>query len=157
MAAIAGACGISKALLYHYYANKEQLLFDMLKEHFEELEATVVAADEPRLATARGACAAWFARCSTPIVGADAEHKIQINELSTLPLAPAGPAEGLRARAGRDVRRACCAGINPGDRPRQSLLKPVTMSLFGMLNWHYMWFRPGGRSSRASTPTSSPG
>ena len=28
------------------------------------------------------------------------------------------------------------------------LLKPVTMSLFGMLNWFYMWFRDGGPVSR---------
>ena len=28
------------------------------------------------------------------------------------------------------------------------LLKPVTMSLFGMLNWFYMWFRDGGAISR---------
>jgi hypothetical protein len=25
---------------------------------------------------------------------------------------------------------------------------PVTMSLFGMMNWVYMWFRDGGRISR---------
>jgi TetR/AcrR family transcriptional regulator len=30
----------------------------------------------------------------------------------------------------------------------KTLLKPVTMSLFGMLNWHYMWFREGGTMSR---------
>jgi TetR/AcrR family transcriptional regulator len=29
------------------------------------------------------------------------------------------------------------------------LLKPVTMSLFGMLNWFYMWFREGGAVSRS--------
>ncbi|HUH48823.1 MAG TPA: TetR/AcrR family transcriptional regulator, partial [Mycoplana sp.] len=23
------------------------------------------------------------------------------------------------------------------------LLKPLTMSMFGMLNWHYLWFREG--------------
>ena len=28
------------------------------------------------------------------------------------------------------------------------LLKPLTMSLFGMLNWNYMWFRPGGPLGR---------
>jgi TetR/AcrR family transcriptional regulator len=29
-----------------------------------------------------------------------------------------------------------------------AMLKPVTMSLFGMLNWHYMWFRERGAVSR---------
>ena len=27
---VAGACGISKSLIYHYYDSKEQLLFDIL-------------------------------------------------------------------------------------------------------------------------------
>jgi TetR/AcrR family transcriptional regulator len=28
------------------------------------------------------------------------------------------------------------------------LLSPVTMSLFGMLNWHSMWFRADGPMTR---------
>jgi TetR/AcrR family transcriptional regulator len=79
MAAIAGACGTSKALLYHYYANKEQLLFDLLKKHFERLEATVVAADEPRLdpnRRLRGLVRALL----DAYVGANALHKVQIND-----------------------------------------------------------------------------
>ena len=30
-----------------------------------------------------------------------------------------------------------------------TLLKPVTMSLFGMVNWHYLWFKGGGPVTRA--------
>ena len=29
------------------------------------------------------------------------------------------------------------------------MLKPVTMSLFGMVNWHYLWFKSTGSVSRA--------
>ena len=29
-----------------------------------------------------------------------------------------------------------------------ALLKPITMSLFGMLNWNYLWFRENGPLSR---------
>jgi hypothetical protein len=39
--------------------------------------------------------------------------------------------------------------INPQlDRAERPLLMPVTMSLFGMMNWVYMWFREGGRITR---------
>jgi hypothetical protein len=34
------------------------------------------------------------------------------------------------------------------DTPERPLLMPVTMSLFGMMNWVYMWFRDGGKISR---------
>jgi TetR/AcrR family transcriptional regulator len=40
------------------------------------------------------------------------------------------------------------AGAIPSIAGNQALLKPVTMSLFGMLNWHYMWFREKGPVSR---------
>ena len=39
--------------------------------------------------------------------------------------------------------------INPDlDDRERPLLQPVTMSLFGMMNWVYMWFKDGGRISR---------
>ena len=39
--------------------------------------------------------------------------------------------------------------INPGLNNRERPLSmPVTMSLFGMLNWMYMWFKDGGRITR---------
>ena len=34
---IAAACGVSKANLYHYYKDKEELLFDVIRFHLEEL------------------------------------------------------------------------------------------------------------------------
>ena len=47
MSEIAAACGSSKALLDHYYENKEQLLYDLLEAHFIKLEEAVKAADAP--------------------------------------------------------------------------------------------------------------
>ena len=47
---IAEACGVSKALLYHYYPDKEAVLFDILHAHLAALVArveAVVAATAP--------------------------------------------------------------------------------------------------------------
>ncbi len=40
--------------------------------------------------------------------------------------------------------------LNPEllDRDGGALLKPLTMSLFGVLNWTYLWFREDGKLSR---------
>jgi hypothetical protein len=56
----------------------------------------------------------------------------------------------LRAIERRIVRRfsGLLKAINPGIDENRPYLMPVTMSLFGMLNWVYMWFRPGGPVSR---------
>jgi len=36
----------------------------------------------------------------------------------------------------------------PSVAKKHDLLKPLTMSLFGMLNWHYLWFRDGKGMTR---------
>ena len=34
---IAEACGVSKALMYHYYSSKDAVLFDLLQDHLQNL------------------------------------------------------------------------------------------------------------------------
>ena len=78
---------------------------------------------------------------------ADAEHKVQINNLSRLP----ADKQDILKRMERDlvdVFAEALAEANPDLAANPRLLKPVTMSLFGMLNWHYLWFRPSGPVSR---------
>jgi TetR/AcrR family transcriptional regulator len=146
MSEIAEACGSSKALLYHYYENKEQLLYDLLEAHFVKLEEAVQAADAPSAPPVQrlhGLVAALLAAYE----GADALHKVQINELAALP--PARQQE-LKAYERRlvDLFANVLRDINPTLARGNRLLKPVTMSLFGMINWSYLWFRPGGPMSR---------
>ena len=148
MSDIASACGSSKALLYHYYENKEQLLHDLLEAHFIKLEEAVKAADAPKappVERLRGLIAALLAAYE----GADALHKVQINELSALPVARQ---QELKAYERRLVELFASAlrDINPSLAKGSRLLKPVTMSLFGMINWSYLWFRPRGPMSRSA-------
>src|SRR6202007_1055010 len=46
MNTIADACRVSKALLYHYYPDKEAILFDILTSHLDKLVAAVRKANE---------------------------------------------------------------------------------------------------------------
>src|SRR5882757_8174990 len=41
MSTIADACRVSKALLYHYYPDKEAILFDILSSHLTKLVAAI--------------------------------------------------------------------------------------------------------------------
>lgn len=148
MSEIAAACGSSKALLYHYYANKEQLLHDLLKAHFVRLEEAIQAADSsdlPPVERLRRLIAALLAAYE----GADALHKVQLNELTALPLERQ---QELKSYERRLVDRfaSVLRDINPALGRGNRLLKPVTMSLFGMINWSYLWFRPNGPLSRTA-------
>ena len=48
-----------------------------------------------------------------------------------------------------DLFASALRDINPSLAKGDRLLKPITMSLFGMINWSYLWFRPDGPMSRA--------
>ncbi|QPC44200.1 TetR/AcrR family transcriptional regulator [Kaustia mangrovi] len=146
MAMVAEACGMSKPLLYHYYDSKSALLFDIIEVHLQDLIAAVDEADDGG-APPRARLNAVITALLEGYRDADSDHKVQINALSRLPEDQQGH---LRAMERQLVERfaAILAAANPGLAPDGILLKPVTMSLFGMLNWHYMWFRPDGPVTR---------
>jgi TetR/AcrR family transcriptional regulator len=136
---------VSKALLYHYYASKETLLFDVLSVHLQELLDATQAVD--RSLPPRERLRALVGALLDAYRDADQQHKIQINEMSKL------PPQRLKALIGMErdlvaVFADAIAQVLPAIGRSKTLLKPVTMSLFGMLNWHYMWFREGGTMSR---------
>lgn len=147
MAQIAAHAQVSKALLYHYYPSKDALIFAIISTHLEELDAEIEAADDPTLAPEQR-----LRRLVGTVLhayrGADDQHKVQLNASSAL--SDEQKAEIL-ALERTIVRRFSVVldQINPklNDRERP-LLMPVTMSLFAMMNWAYMWFKEGGRISR---------
>lgn len=147
MSQIASVAQVSKALLYHYYPSKDALIFAIIVTHLEGLDTAIEEADDPALAPEQrlrklvGAVLENYR-------GADNQHKVQLNATSAL--SDEQKAE-ITAIERRIVRRfsAVLDQVNPGLNSRERpLLMPVTMSLFGMMNWVYMWFRDGGRISR---------
>jgi AcrR family transcriptional regulator len=147
MAQIASRSNVSKALLYHYYPSKDSLIFAIVHTHLVELEASVAAAVDEGLAP-EAQLRALVGVVLDRYRGADDAHKVQL--VGTAALSEPQRAE-IRAVERRIVRHfsAVLRRINPGlDDPGRSLLMPVTMSLFGMMNWVYMWFRDGGTITR---------
>ena len=137
MAQVASHVGVSKALLYHYYPSKDALIFDIIKTHLLELDHAVTAADDKSIPADERLRRLIWAVLDT-YRDADDEHKVQLK------------AE-IRAIERRIVTHFCdtLGEINPllinKDKP---LIMPVAMSLFGILNWMYLWFRDDGKISR---------
>jgi len=143
---IAEACGVSKANLYHYYEDKDALLFDVIHFHLAGLIEVVEAADDPA-APPRMRLQRLVAALLEAYRDADAQHNVQINSLRLLPDARQAELKAME-RELVAVFAAAVAGLAP-QLAGTALLKPVTMSLFGMVNWHYLWFRANGSFSRA--------
>lgn len=138
MTGAAKECGVSKALLYHYYDSKEALLSDILDTHLSDLVAVVEDARAGGIGDLIRVILAAYE-------DADAEHKLQLDALAILPEAQQVPLIALQRQLVGTMSEAV-ARERPdlsGDR-----LRAVTMSVFGILNWFYMWHRPGKGLSR---------
>lgn len=147
MAQLATECGVSKALIYHYYASKEALLFDIIETHLGELIAAVEEADNPD-AGPELRLEGLVAGLLEAYRDADAKHKVQLGALALLPREQQDHLKGLERKLVTRFSDAVRA-LNPEAFDGKPLLKPVTMSLFGMLNWFYMWYREGGPVTRS--------
>jgi TetR/AcrR family transcriptional regulator len=148
MSQLAIACGISKASIYHYYTNKETLLFDILHQHLDELLNTIqgqnLIADDPEtnLRTLVGSLLDAYR-------GADAEHRLQLEAMRYLPPENQKELADIQRQivtVFADAVRAVNPKLFTTDRAD---LRSVTMSLFGMLNWFYLWHQPNKGLSRA--------
>lgn len=141
MAELARACGVSKALLYHYYQDKAQLLFDTAASHVQRLlerAAAVRALRLPPEAHLRALIASFMQEYRY----SQARHTVLVQDVKFL-----APTQRARVLAGqREVVEAFARAIGalqPRAR-RKPLRAALTMTLFGMMNWTFTWLRADG-------------
>lgn len=144
---IGAAAGVAKSLVYHYYRDKDAVLADLLRRHLEELVAAVESAAAPDARPPERRLADMAVALLEHYRDADAEHEVQIAHLKLLPEPVREELYALERRLVRLFTEALVAVVPAlaGDRRH---LKPLVMSLFGMLNWAFLWFREDGPMDR---------
>ena len=139
---VAEACGLSKATLYHYYSDKEALL--------------VQIADSPCLAPARAGGTkssaldlkpqAQFRELVRRIVeeyaGAQHAHRVLTEDVKFLP--PLDRQRILEQEREVVAGFAAVVGALRPELKQAALTTPMTMLLFGMINWMFTWMKPTG-------------
>jgi AcrR family transcriptional regulator len=138
---VAEACGLSKATLYHYCRDKDAMLVQIAEGHVTRLAALV---DEPevRRLPPEARLRELIRRIVIEYADAQHAHRVLTEDVKFL------PAPG-RERI-LDVERRVVAGFAEAVaalRPElrdAALAKPLTMLLFGMINWMFTWMKPGG-------------
>jgi AcrR family transcriptional regulator len=142
VAALARACNCSKALLYHYYASKEAILYALLCTHLERLHATTMQA----LATSDDPEAQFRAlvhASMTVYTESQDKHIVLINDLHCL---AAEQSDAIR-RLERHLTSLVAdllTRINPEIARVPHLRMPYTMMFYGLLNWTYLWYDAQG-------------
>lgn len=151
---VAQACGMSKPALYHYVQDKSQLLFEIASTHVARLLTLVdeVAAAHKHSFTATQANAETLVRSLIErfvIEYAQARHAHRVLTEDVKFLEPESQTIVLKQQ--RQIVNAFALAIakaNP-DLKKAKLHKPLTMLLFGMMNWLFTWLQPNGKLKHA--------
>lgn len=144
---LATAAGVSKALLYHYFESKEAILFAIIDTHLTEIVEAVEGADTSA-STPQGRLRALIHAILRAYDGADAEHRLQLEAMGALGKEQQEHLGALQRRLVGEMSAHLAAAIPSGRFDRPEVGRAVTMSVFGILNWMYMWFSPGRGISR---------
>lgn len=140
MTQLAKACEISKANLYHYYSDKESILFHILDEHMDEILATLRQSFEKSPPEER-----LCRLVSTLLVlyqNADHKHRILLNDLQILPEDKQQVIRGKEREIVQFFKNAILLKYpHYGSHPK--ILAATAMTILGAINWSFTWFKPG--------------
>jgi AcrR family transcriptional regulator len=138
---VAEACGLSKATLYHYYRDKYALLVSIAEDHVTRLQGIVGAALAEEQ-TPQGQMRALVRRLVEEYANAQNEHRVLTEDVKFLE-----PADRERILGKEREVVAAFARVVAALRPdlrEAAMSKPLTMLLFGMVNWMFTWMKPEG-------------
>jgi AcrR family transcriptional regulator len=137
MAEVAKACGISKGNIYHYYDSKLAILFDILDSYLCRLRDRIIAV-QLDVNNVQTSLETLCVEILDAYQGMDDEHKIQTEGIPLLPEDQQSTLKGYQ----RDMVRHLAAFLIVSNKDLQAdreTRRAAAMSVFGMLNWFYMW------------------
>jgi AcrR family transcriptional regulator len=139
---VAEACALSKPALYHYFKDKSALLVAITEEHVMRLEMVTEQVMAQQLAP-KACLEQLIVSFVREYAGAQQAHRVLIDEIRFLH-------EDDRTRILDRERHIVTvfAGVICQLRPELQavgLAKPLTMLLFGMINWMFTWLKSDGQ------------
>ena len=147
MTQLARECGISKANIYHYYDGKHAILFDILDSYLKALRDRIVGIDVAGL-NPQQRLLRTVSEILLAYQGADHEHQVQISGMSALGDAQQKLLRGYQRDMVNYVSDTIRANAPEVFGDNAGKLRATTMSVFGMLNWYYMWNTGAGSQAR---------
>jgi TetR/AcrR family transcriptional regulator len=138
---VAEACQVSKPTLYHYVRDKHELLMQICESHVQTLADLVAAVTAQNLAP-EAHLRALIARFVQEYGEAQHQHRVLTEDVKFLDAEDRARLLAVERRVVAAFADAVAA-VRPELRDAR-LQKPLTMLLFGMINWTFTWLRPDG-------------
>jgi TetR/AcrR family transcriptional regulator, cholesterol catabolism regulator len=151
---IADELGILKGSLYHYIDSKEDLLFRLLMEAHDEVEAILVDVQAAEGLAPLERLRLYITRQVEYTSRNLAKMSIYYHDIDQL--SPASRKELMRKRRlhERFVTGLIAEAQERGEVDASVDTALVTNFVFGSMIWVYRWFRPGGKVGTASLAAS---
>ena len=139
---VAEACGLSKATIYHYFRDKYALLISIADGHVSRLQLLVAELGRDAVAPELQ-LRELIRRIVEEYADAQDAHRVLTEDVKFLELDDRERVLDKEREVVAGFARAVGA-LRP-DLAQAALSKPLTMLLFGMVNWMFMWMKPGGK------------
>lgn len=139
---LAKACQCSKALLYHYFASKEDILYALLQTHLQHLREVAEKALSVSSEPVEQFYALMQANMAVYIESRD-WHVVLVSDTGHLPQAQREDVRHMQ-RMLTSLVSELLMRLNPQllSDPRLPML--YTMMFYGVLNWTYIWYDADG-------------
>jgi len=150
---VAAACDLSKAALYHYVRDKHALLALVAEGHVKRLEA-VVEEVQAQSMSPEARLRELIVRFVREYSNAQNEHRVLTEDVKFLEDTERETVLGIERRVVNAFADAVAA-VRPALKPAE-LHKPLTMLLFGMINWMFTWLKPAEDGQRLTHEQMAP-
>ena len=138
---VAEACGLSKATLYHYHRDKYGLLVSIAEGHVTRLHELVVDVMAQKLKP-DARLRELIRRIVSEYADAQNAHRVLTEDVKFLELADRERVLNREREVVAGFARAVTEAYPQAGAAQLS--KPLSMLLFGMINWLFTWMKPGG-------------
>lgn len=142
VADLAAACETSKSLIYHYYPSKEDVLYEVMASHIDQLVQDVNEAQEAP-GDAKERLIRLIRSFMAHYMGAANRQKVMLNELGNLPPDRRATIVGKQRQVIAAVQKLLTE-IHPELARDAARARVQTMLMFGMINWTHTWYDPKG-------------
>lgn len=139
---ISAACKSSKAWIYHYFSNKEEILFTLLHEFLEDVHLRTSGIED---AGSPEQLLRNFVLESLRIYD---DYRINypslFNEMIFLPEVQQRELRNIEERPVKQLE-AILVRLRPDLAAAKTERSPTTLLVYGTINWTYTWFNPDGK------------
>ena len=140
---IAESCKVSKSLIYHYYFSKEDMLYDIAQSHINKLISIIDDCSRLKFESNQFKLKKIISQFMIEYKTSKNRHKILIQDIEFLKPSRQKKIKSLQMRVVRSIAEIL-KKINPQIDEVKDLI-PVTMGVFGMINWTFTWINPSGK------------